>query len=48
MRKVVTYGVMGLGGSLIGLLLIPAAVLMAAIYGVWKLTDQLVRSIERH
>ena len=48
MRKFVTYGVMGLGGSLIGLLLIPASVLMAAIYGVWTLTDKLVRIIERH
>ena len=48
MRKFVTYGVMGLGGSLTGLLLTPTSVLIAASYGVWTLTDKLVRIIARH
>lgn len=43
-----TYGVMGIGGSLIALLLIPTLPLILAIYSLWKLTDGLVKKLESH
>lgn len=48
-RKVWTaYGVMGIGGSLIGLLLLPTLPLLAAIYCIGKLTDRLLKRLESH
>ncbi len=42
------YGVMGIGGSLICLLLIPTLPLIALIYFLWKLTDKVVKKLESH
>lgn len=47
MRKFVTYGIVGVGVGVIALLLIPTAVLIAAIYGTWTLTDRLATVMER-
>lgn len=43
-----TYGIIGVGGSLICLLLIPTLPLILAIYSLWKLTDGLVKKLESH
>ena len=47
-KLLATYGVMGIGGSLIALLLIPTLPLLAAIYCLWKLTDKLIKGLESH
>ena len=36
---------MGLGGSMIALLLLPTLALLLAIYGLWQLTDHLIRKL---
>ena len=42
------YSVMGIGGSLICLLLIPTLPLIVLIYFLWKLTDKAVKKLESH
>lgn len=44
-RRYATFGVMGLGGSMIALLLLPTLPLLLTIYGLWQLTDHLVRKL---
>lgn len=47
-KALAAYGIMGMGGSLICLLLIPAILLIVLIYCLWKLTDKLVKKLEAH
>lgn len=44
-RQYASLGVMGLGGSMIALLLLPTLPLLLAIYGLWRLTDHLIRKL---
>ena len=44
-RQYAGFGVMGLGGSMIALLLLPTLPLLLAIYCLWQLTDHLIRKL---
>lgn len=46
-RQVLMYFSMGIGMAIIGLLLIPAGVLVMFISIVWRITDRVVRLLDR-
>lgn len=45
--RIVEYMILGIGMSFIGLLLIPAGVLVMLVTVVWRVTDSLVRFLEK-
>lgn len=46
-RQVLMYFSMGIGMAIIGLLLLPAGVLVMFISIVWRITDYVVRFLDR-
>ena len=47
MRKIIIYVILGISVALIGLLLIPAAILVVSIILIWSITDKLIRLLEK-
>jgi len=41
-RKLVVYAVMGIGGIIIGILLIPTGILIVLIYCIYKIMDRVI------
>ena len=46
-RKICIYAVICISAVLSGILLIPAALIVLFIIFIWKITDKIIRSLER-